>query len=36
MRINKICNGTAGISAGTAVRLARYLGTSQHKNFFKR
>jgi addiction module HigA family antidote len=28
MRINKICNEKAGISADTALRLARYFGTS--------
>jgi addiction module HigA family antidote len=28
MRINKICLGRAGISADTALRLARYFGTS--------
>ena len=28
MRINKICRGQRGISADTALRLARYFGTS--------
>jgi addiction module HigA family antidote len=28
MRINKICRGERGISADTALRLARYFGTS--------
>ena len=28
MRISKICNRKAGISADTALRLARYFGTS--------
>lgn len=28
MRINEICLGRAGISADTALRLARYFGTS--------
>lgn len=28
MRISKICNGNSGISADTALRLARYFGTS--------
>jgi addiction module HigA family antidote len=28
MRINKICKNNAGISADTALRLARYFGTS--------
>jgi antitoxin HigA-1 len=28
MRINKICSGKSGISADTALRLARYFGTS--------
>jgi len=28
MRINKICKKNAGISADTALRLARYFGTS--------
>lgn len=28
MRISKICNGKRGISADTALRLARYFGTS--------
>lgn len=28
MRISKICRGISGISADTALRLARYFGTS--------
>jgi addiction module HigA family antidote len=28
MRISKICNQRSGISADTAIRLARYFGTS--------
>ncbi len=28
MRISKICNGKSGISADTALRLARYFSTS--------
>jgi addiction module HigA family antidote len=28
MRISKICNGKSGISAYTALRLARYFGTT--------
>ena len=28
MRINKVCRGQRGISADTALRLARYFGTS--------
>ena len=28
MRISKICNGNSGISADSALRLARYFGTS--------
>jgi antitoxin HigA-1 len=28
MRISKICNGKCGISADTALRLARYFGTT--------
>jgi antitoxin HigA-1 len=28
MRISKICNSKSGISADTALRLARYFGTS--------
>lgn len=28
MRISKICSGKSGISADTALRLARYFGTS--------
>jgi antitoxin HigA-1 len=29
-RINEIVHGTRGVSADTALRLARYFGTSEH------